>query len=46
MEKEEGAAFGRGVLGIEFVDELDSEFDKRVRVVFVRFGYRVRQVSE
>jgi hypothetical protein len=39
MEKEEGAAFGRGVFGVEFVDKLDGKFDKRVRVVFVRFAY-------
>ena len=38
MEQQEGAAFPRGVPGIELIDEFDGEFDQRVSIVFVRFA--------
>ena len=38
MEQQEGTAFSRGVPGIEFIDELDGKFDKRVSFILERFA--------
>ena len=38
MEQQEGAASSWGVPGIEFIDELDGKFDKRVSIILVRFA--------